>query len=496
MTPLSPAVQRPAARDPLLWFALAMAWLWVLVPVFINPGQQGDHFEQFTWAHSMEWGYHKHPPLPTWLLAIAIKVFGATPYATYGVAALMVTGTGVFTYLIARELLGARVASIAIVLWGLHWAFTWKAQLLNHNSVMMCFIAIAAWLAIQAGRRVLAWGWWTLLGLAGGLAMLSKYQSAVPLVGVIIALWRAGSLRRRDQVLGLVLAVAISLAVFAPHVVWVVTHDFVTLKYASTTVHQLGAMQRVNKLLSFTALHLRMVLPVLLCMGALALWSRWARTNTTANEADADNEKQRRAWMLGLLGWPLLILAVLCITQGVRLQDHWGFQAVQFISLWLAWQLRRLGPGATGRLVALALLTHALSMVVYSRSVWDPRVLTTRDRPDQWYPAQTLADAVMRDWSQATPCPLRYIVGPTYEGGMVSVYSRQNPALLEMGMPERSPWVDLADLQRSGAVYLYSRASDAPPEHPPMRKLEFKLPSNDKSLYDVYWTIVAPQACH
>jgi 4-amino-4-deoxy-L-arabinose transferase-like glycosyltransferase len=323
--------------------------------------------------------------LPTWLLAIAIKVFGATPYATYGVAALMVTGTGVFTYLIARELLGARVASIAIVLWGLHWAFTWKAQLLNHNSVMMCFIAIAAWLAIRAGRRVSAWGWWTLLGLASGLAMLSKYQSAVPLVGVIIALWRAGSLRRRDQVLGLVLAVAISLAVFAPHVAWVVTHDFVTLKYASTTVHQLSAMQRVSKLLSFTALHLRMVLPVLLCMGALALWSRWARADTTANEADADNEKQRRAWMLGLLGWPLLILAVLCITQGVRLQDHWGFQAVQFVSLWLAWQLRRLGPAAAGRLVALALLTHALSVAVYSRSVWDPRVLTTRGtRHKRW----------------------------------------------------------------------------------------------------------------
>ncbi|MEO8154411.1 MAG: glycosyltransferase family 39 protein, partial [Rhizobacter sp.] len=146
MTPLLPAAPRPPARDPLLWFALVMAWIWVLMPALINPGQQGDHFEQFTWAHSMEWGYHKHPPLPTWLLAIAIKLFGATPYAPYGVAALMVTGTCVFTYLVARELLGQRLASLAIVLWGLHWAFSWKAQLLNHNSVMMCCIAAAVWL--------------------------------------------------------------------------------------------------------------------------------------------------------------------------------------------------------------------------------------------------------------------------------------------------------------------------------------------------------------
>ena len=177
-----------AARGLLPLFALLMAALWVLVPALINPGQPGDHFEQFTWAHSMEWGYHKHPPLPTWLLAIAIKALGATPYATYLLAGLMVVGTGVFTWLVARELLGARVAALAIVLWGLHWAFSWKAQMLNHNSVMMCCIALAAWLAIRAARRESGWGWWIALGLVGGLAMLSKYQSAIPLVGIILAL--------------------------------------------------------------------------------------------------------------------------------------------------------------------------------------------------------------------------------------------------------------------------------------------------------------------
>ncbi|HET7792507.1 MAG TPA: glycosyltransferase family 39 protein, partial [Rhizobacter sp.] len=197
MTPLLSTAQRPAARDPLLWFALSMAGLWVLIPALINAGQQGDHFEQFTWAHSMEGGYHKHPPLPTWLLALMIKLLGPTPYATYVVAGLMVLGTGLFTWLVARELIGPRLASLAVVLWGLHWAFSWKAQLLNHNSVMMCCMAAAAWLAIQAARRPRAWAWWLGLGGVGGLALLSKYQSAIPLAGILLALWGAGWLKRR-----------------------------------------------------------------------------------------------------------------------------------------------------------------------------------------------------------------------------------------------------------------------------------------------------------
>lgn len=482
----------PAARDPLLWFALAMAGLWVLVPALINPGQVGDHFEQFTWAHSMEWGYHKHPPLPTWLLAITIKLVGPTPYATYAVAALMLAGTACFTWLLARELLGARLASLAIVLWGLHWSFSWKGQMLNHNSVMMCCIAAAAWLALQASKRTSAWGWWLGLGLVGGLAMLTKYQSAVPLVGVIIALWRAGHLRERDKLLGLLMAVAITLLVFAPHVLWVVNHEFVTLKYASSTVQQLDALGRVRKLLSFSALQLRMLLWPLLCIGVLALWMR--KTPAAAPVDDAASERERQAWLLGLLGWPLVVLAVLCLAQGVRLQDHWGFQSVQFVSLWLAWRLRRFGPQAATRLVLLALVTHTLALVTYSRSVWDPRTLAKRDRPDQFYPAQALADAVMKSWKQATPCPLRYVVGGTYEAGMVSVYWGQNPVVFEGGSPERSPWVDVADLQRAGAVTLYQQPPPQGPGALPLHMLAFKPPGAEKSLYDVYWTVVAPTA--
>lgn len=487
-----PTFTTAAARDPLLWFALAMAGLWVLVPALINPGQVGDHFEQFTWAHSMEWGYHKHPPLPTWLLAITLQLLGATPYATYGVAAVMLAGTALFTWLLARALLGPRLASLAIVLWGLHWAFSWKGQMLNHNSVMMCCIAAAAWLALQASKRAAGWGWWLALGVVGGLAMLSKYQSAVPLVGLIIALWRAGHLRERHKLLGLLMAVVIALLVFAPHAWWVVNHEFVTLKYASSTVQQLDLLGRVRKLLSFGALQLRMLLWPLLCIGALALWMR--KTPPAAAE-QAVSERERQAWMLGLLGWPLVVLAVLCLAQGVRLQDHWGFQAMQFVSLWLAWQLRRFGSQAATRLLLLALVTHTLALATYSRSVWDSRSLTKRERPDQFYPAQALADAVLRSWQQATACPLRYVVGPTYEAGMVSVYSGQNPVVFEMGSPQRSPWVDRADLGRAGAVHLYSEPPPQPPGSAPLHRLAFRQPGSDQSLYDVYWTLSVPAPC-
>ena len=427
--------ERPPAGwrvPPALAFALLFGIGWALFGALLNPGQPGDHFEQFTWSHSFEGGYHKHPPLPTWMLAAAIRVFGFSPLWPYVLSALCVAGTAVFTFLVARRLLGERLAGVAIVLWGLHFAFSWKGQLFNHNTVMMVLLAAAAWVALRTAEPRAGWGWWIALGVLAGLALLSKYQSAVGLAGLILALGFSGMLSTTRARLGLALAVLISLAMFAPHIAWVFHHQFSTLRYASTTALQLDAAGRVQKLLSFTAVHLRMLVPVLVAMLALWAWQRAAPVPAAPD--DAVPQRVRRAWLFGLLGFPLAVLVVMCLAFGVRLQDHWGFQSVQFISLWLAWLLRkRIGAATLQRLCLLALAIHLALWGASARGGVEPSPPAGGGRPDQFYPAQHLADTVLAAWRQTTACPLRFVVGPTYEGGMVSVYSGLNPPVLESG---------------------------------------------------------------
>ncbi len=500
MTPSPQPILRSAAREPLFVIALCIAIVWVIIPALINPGQPGDHFEQFTWAHSIEWGYHKHPPLPTFLLAVVIKLFGPSPYWAYALAAITLSGTATFTFLFARWLIGEHLAAMAMLLWGLHWAFNWKAQLYNHNTVMMLCIAAAAWLAVQATHRAPRKAWWAALGVAAGLALLTKYQSAIPLAGIILALWMSGMLKQRSHLIGLAIATVIALLIFAPHVAWVIHHDYSTLRYASTTVNQLSWLGRGEKLLSFSMLQLRMMATLLMCLGALALWNRWGRSRglpapaTHRSSVSGASDRERRAWLLCLLAWPLFVLVAVCLTEGVRLQDHWGFQATQFISIWLAWQLRAMLQSPR-RLLVLAIVAHSLALATYSRSVWEPATLAHRGRPDQFYPAQDLADTLMAQWREVTPCPLRFVVGPTYEAGMVSVYSGANPAVLEIGMHERSPWVDLSALHQAGAIYTYTQPPDEAPGPLPLHLQPFKLPGANTSLYDIYWTIVPPIDC-
>jgi hypothetical protein len=96
-------------------------------------------------------------------------------------------------------------------------------------------------------------------------------------------------------------------------------------------------------------------------------------------------------------------------------------------------------------------------------------------------------------WRQTTTCPLRFVVGPTYEGGMVSVYAGGNPAVLESGDPLKSPWVDLAAMREAGSVQLFHSADEAPAGTPPLQTLSFMPGTSKTSTYDILWTIVPPR---
>ena len=137
-------VRGPAPRL-VVGVALGVVIVWALWAAYFNTAQFGDNIEQFNWAQSLELGYHKHPPLPSWLLGSVIKLFGPSVYWAYVLATLCLLGTAIFTWLIGRELVGERVAAAAVVLWGLNMTFSQRVQLYNHNTVLVLWFAASAW---------------------------------------------------------------------------------------------------------------------------------------------------------------------------------------------------------------------------------------------------------------------------------------------------------------------------------------------------------------
>src|SRR5213076_3372197 len=173
--------------------AAALIVFWAALMAAVHPAQFSDSIEQYNWAHSLEWGYWKHPPLATWMMRGAIALLGVSHWTAPVLAALCLLGSVWFVWRLARMILPAQAAEVATLLWPLHQALSTRAEVYNHNTVVVLFSSAIAWAAVKAASTGRTRDW-LVAGLLAGLGLLAKYQALVTIVGVLIALWRIGGL--------------------------------------------------------------------------------------------------------------------------------------------------------------------------------------------------------------------------------------------------------------------------------------------------------------
>ena len=465
----------PASRAPSAWlvaaFLIAAQALWVGASEITNTALFPDAAEQFVWSKSIEWGYYKHPPLTTWLFAGAIWLFGPHPWVAGALSGTCLAATGLVTWAVARQLVGARLAFFAVLLWSLQQTFSLRAHLYNHNIPLVLVMACGVWAVITAARQPERLRWWALTGLAAGLAMLVKYQALLPMIGVVWALWRSGTLARPGAVAGVSTAILVAALVFAPHAVWLATHDAAPLQYAANTIESLTAGVRLHQVLAFIVLQLRTLMPALLCAGLWLAVARWLLKPAAAVPesmlARTDHglpANERRAWLEGLIAVPVLLVVAACGLGGVHLQGQWGMQSLQFAAIGIAaWGSKRTARLPYAWAIGVAMAMHLIGLaVVIPLGLKQSRSTEESNHSLQYGRAQLITDSILADWRKQTHCPLRYVVGDSHLAGLVSAYSGQHPFVLEGGDIRKSPWIDLEDMRKSGSVHITVTAEQLP----------------------------------
>ena len=218
---------------------------------------------------------------------------------------------------------GPRAGALTVLLLGLHLGFSWRAQLYNHNTVLLPLCALTVWATLQALDRQRLRDW-LLAGLWAGLAMLAKYQALLHLVGILVALAASGAWRQPRVRTGVLLALATALLVFSPHLLHLLNAPGSPLRYSMHAAQGLALTDGLRTLLGYWVNALRVHLPVLAAMALLVLFTQPPSPIDQKAAAFAHGQAERRAWLLGLVVWPVLALSLMALLGGVRLQAHWG----------------------------------------------------------------------------------------------------------------------------------------------------------------------------
>ena len=86
---------------------------------------------------------------------------------------------------LAGLMLSQKAADFSLMLLATSFMFTWRAQLYNHNLTLVMMTVVTVWYFFsRVQKESVPNGEWLVLGALAAIAVLSKYQSVIALLGL------------------------------------------------------------------------------------------------------------------------------------------------------------------------------------------------------------------------------------------------------------------------------------------------------------------------
>ncbi|MEO9101254.1 MAG: glycosyltransferase family 39 protein, partial [Burkholderiaceae bacterium] len=448
--------QMPAGREWRVALCLGVGFLllWGVATALAYQAPDIDSAEQFVWAVSLEGGYYKHPPLPTWIMHGLIALFGPSLVLPVVAAQACIATALALTWRLGCEFMSPLRSGAATLLTSLVTYYNIGGDSFNHNTVLLPFQAATLLLFYLATRRGGSLLLWILTGLLAGLSVLVKYVALAPLAGMALYFVLDRSLHRREVLLGALLASAVFVLVLLPHAWWLVSVDFLPIRYAQFVTHKLPeTLAPLPKVADFVFTQLQRMIPFLIALAVLATTLRVRRAGALKSGMPAAQPAERLSADDRLFVWiaalaPLLIVLAVGLFGGTALAARWGTNAFLLcghVALLAVAMLRGTDAHRLWRITLWIVLPLQLLLCVgqtIGKTIgadW----LGIPTRPN--YPGALLArmaESTWREHAGPNAGPLRLIASDSWLGGNLILHAHGQPRqVLIDGSHRHTPWV-------------------------------------------------------
>lgn len=435
---------------------------WPLILYICTTTAPLDVVEMVVWGQEWHWGYHKHPPLPAWLTDFALHAFGGSLLGVYFLTYLCTAVTIWAVWKLAADVLSPRTALLAALATDGIAFYNLLSGEFNHNVLSTTFSALVAltfWNAVRYDR----YRSWLGLGIFMGLALLSKYSTVLLGFSLTVFMMVNPRMRVHWRSRGPYLALLFSVLVISPHIAWLISENFPTIRYFAERSVKIDKLpepstsyfitwlllcwSRVSSVLVYLVNQSFAVTPCVLILGLFLT----RRHNAVTSNA--------RWYIATLIFGPLLIQILFSMTTGAQLRSMWGMANWPWTGLLLlsCFQLRP----STEKYVLRSLLGLSIFMMLLLPG-WSFARQFSAKAYRQDFPAQALSEEVTRRWQEKYGTPLPIVAGGYWLTGNVHVFSPDHPLAYASGTPgfsfptnAVSPWLDDATFQRVGGIILW-----------------------------------------
>ncbi|HWZ47360.1 MAG TPA: glycosyltransferase family 39 protein [Herbaspirillum sp.] len=501
----------PSILPLVLLILLAHLFLWTVLTGLSHSAPDLDNMEELVWGNFFEWGYYKHPPLPSWLIYGLTRLLGQQVWVTFFAGQLSVVVALYFIWRLACEMTSQKNALIAILLIMPITYFTTRGVISNHNTIQFWSIAGSIWMFYRAWRYQQMRDW-LLLGMFAGFAMLTKYSALVQFAVFATFLLLSGNLFQARTWKGIAAATGVLALMLAPHVWWMTSQVKTPIGYATASLsRELTRAEHwrlMGDVLGTTAARLApMVLALIVIAGALA-WRRRREAPSAPQKLAAQLRPEDRRFILLVGLGPFVMTFLVVIALKSPMIADWASTFYLMFGFFAFWLLSS-PAGDSTRLLRTCLkviITIQLLTVIGYAVVRGPVSNMIGRATRATFPGAIISQQLQIEWLQHVGTPLRLVAADTWLGGNIAIHAGPQVDVLIDGDLDKSQWVTPQRAAACGMLLAINRSADNDDGVPPavvalMTHANWngilQLPASKKldgPQLKIEWGIIAPTA--
>jgi len=234
-----------------------------------------DEAYYWTWSRHLAGGYYDHPPAVAFVIRLGTLIVGDTELGVRLVSILLALPMSFAVYRTAAILFGGqRLAASATILLNVTLMAAVGTLIVTPDSPLLVassFVLFSLAKVLETGRGV----WWLAVGLAVGIALLSKYTALF--FGPAILIWLVSVPKMRKWLISPwpYLCAVVAFAIFSPVILWNADHQWVSF------VKQLGRSRVVEFNPAFLGelipTQIAFATPLVFILGAMGLYAMCRR---------------------------------------------------------------------------------------------------------------------------------------------------------------------------------------------------------------------------
>lgn len=465
--------------------------LWSVFTGISHRAPDWDNMEELVWASGLEWGYYKHPPLPSWILYGLVSIFGRPVWLTFFTGQLSVILSLWMVWKLGCEMTSQRRALIATLLVSLVAYFTVRGVMNNHNTMQLWSVAGAIWMFYRATRTD-SMRAWAMLGFFCGCAFLTKYSALIQFAAFALYLLFTGHLRRAQTWKGIALSTVILVAMVTPHLLWLKQQAAGPIAYAgSEMVPQASYWLELQDLFSFSLTNLGRIAAMLLALGIVAVWAarqykltpKSARPPKIASELAASDR-----FFLLLIGFaPLALTMLVAGAMKIPLAAHWATTFFILFGFFSFWVLR---SGNDVSLLRKTIIVVVIMQILGAAGYGLARgpLADKSGRPSRaTFPGAEVSRQVHAAWQANMQTPLKLVASDTWLGGNIATHIGTQVQVLIDGDFGKSPWVNEEQADKCGMLVAINR-STVNPDQVDNEVIALMAQSTQHGTLEIPWT--------